>query len=130
MSFHKITIYGNLGKEPQIKEFNGEKVAEFSIATTHKSKAGEETIWFPCVVWGKKAEVIEKYVGKGSPLYVEGRLRQRSYTDKQGLERTYQEVVVADIQLMGKAANSPVSAPNAPTSAPMYAPSMDDDMPL
>lgn len=102
MSFNKITLVGNVGKNPTIKEFNGDKIAEFSIATTETIKGEKSTIWWNCILWGKRAEVIEKYVTSGSQLYVEGRVRQRPYTDKNGVERVWQEVNVTEFQLLGK----------------------------
>ena len=102
MSFNKIIIVGNVGKEPQVKDFNGEKMAEFSVATTDTYKGEKNTIWWNCVLWGKRAEAVEQYVGKGSQVYVEGRVRNRTYTDKQGIERVWQEVMVTDIQFLSR----------------------------
>lgn len=108
---NKITLLGNVGKSPVIKEFNGEKIAEFSIADNQGDKS---TIWWNCVVWGKRAEVIEKYVTGGSQLYVEGKITQRPYTDKNGIERMWQEVRVTDFQLLGKKGEGSANADDLP----------------
>ena len=104
MSFNKIIIVGHIGQEPRINTANGKTVANYSIATTYKAGSTEETIWFSCVSWEKQAEFIQKYVGKGTMLYVEGRLRMSKYTDNQGQERMTPEVIVSNVQLLSKAA--------------------------
>ena len=101
MYLNKAMLMGNVGKEPDIRTANGEKVANFSLATTFKGGEKETTEWHNIVVWGKKAEVIEKYVSKGSSLYVEGTIRTRSWDDQQGERRYTTEIVAHTIQLLG-----------------------------
>lgn len=104
---NSVRLYGNVGKEPEVKTFdNGNKVATFSLATSekHKNQKGElveETTWHNLVVWGKPVDIIEKYVNKGDKLSVEGRLTNRSYEAKDGTKKYIAEIVVNDFLLMG-----------------------------
>lgn len=99
MSYNKVTLIGNLGKDPDIKSFeNGERVANFSIATSesYKDKIGERqtiTDWHNIAVYGKAVDIIEKYVKKGSRLLVEGKLKTRSW-EKDGQKNYVTEVVL------------------------------------
>jgi single-strand DNA-binding protein len=105
-SFNKIVIVGYLGRDPEIRYTpQGTAVCNFSIATTEKrkDKAGEMqdvTTWFRVVVWGKQAEVANQYLSKGRQVYVEGRLRQDEYTDREGNKRQTLEVNATDIQFL------------------------------
>ena len=103
---NKIMLIGNLGKDP---DFNvtpdGTPVAKFSLAVSRntKNRNGErvkETDWFNIVAWRQLAEICEKYLHKGSKVYIEGRLSQRKYTDKEGIQRTAIEVVANDMQML------------------------------
>lgn len=98
---NKAMLIGNVGKDPDIRTANGEKVANFSLATTYRNGDKESTEWHNIVVWGKKAEVIEKYVRKGSSLYVEGMIRTRSWQDKEGVTRYTTEIMANTLQLLG-----------------------------
>lgn len=105
---NSVRLLGNLGKEPVIKTFsNGGKVANFSLATKSfsKDKDGnrvEETDWHNLVVRGKQAEIVEKYLTKGSQIAVEGMLKSRKYTDSDGHDKYITEVVVNEFQMMGR----------------------------
>lgn len=105
---NSVRLLGNLGKEPVVKTFsNGGKVASFSLATKSfsKDKEGnrvEETDWHNLVVWGKQAEIAEKYLSKGSQIAVEGMLKNRKYTDSDGNDKYITEVVVNEFQMIGK----------------------------
>jgi single-strand DNA-binding protein len=98
---NKVMLIGNVGKDPDVRTINGEKVANFSLATTYRNGDKDNTEWHNIVIWGKKAEVVEKYVRKGSPLYIEGSLRTRSWEDQQGVTRYTTEVVGYTLQLLG-----------------------------
>lgn len=106
-SFNKIVIVGYLGRDPEIRYTpTGMAVCNFSIATTErrKDKTGEmqdQTTWFRVTVWGKQAEVANQYLSKGRQVYVEGRLRQEEYTDRDGARRTALEVNATDVQFLG-----------------------------
>lgn len=104
---NKVQLIGNLGQNPEVKELNGgKKVAKFSLATneTYRNKAGEkitDTQWHNLVAWGKTAEIIEKYLKKGSEVAVEGKLLNRHYTDKEGVKRYVTEIQVSELLMLG-----------------------------
>lgn len=106
MSFNKIIIVGNLGRDPELRYTpQGTAVCNFSIATNEKrrDKAGEMqdvTTWFKVTLWGKQAEVAAKYLTKGSSVYVEGRLRVEEWTDRDGNNRQTLDVNGSDIQFL------------------------------
>jgi single-strand DNA-binding protein len=98
--YQKLTIVGNLGKKPEIRYLDsGTAVANFNVATGERytNKNGdkvETTEWFRCEAWSKTAEVVEKYLDKGSKVLVEGRIKTEKYTDKDNVERTATKVRV------------------------------------
>lgn len=106
MSFNKITIVGNLGRDPELRYTpQGNAVCNFSVATNEKKKdkAGDMqdvTTWFRITLWGKQAETASKYLTKGSPIYVEGRLRVEEWTDRDGGQRYTLEVQATDMQFI------------------------------
>src|SRR3972149_5984928 len=108
---NKVQLTENLGQNPEVKELNGgKKVAKFSLATneTYKNKAGEkvtDTQWHNLVAWGKTAEIIEKYLKKGSEVAVEGKLLNRNYTDKEGVKRYVTEIQVSELLMLGGGKN-------------------------
>src|SRR5437588_505407 len=103
---NKIMLIGNLGKDPELNvTAEGTPVTKFSLAVNRKSKASsgelkEETEWFNIVAWRQLAEICERYLHKGSKVYIEGRLTQRKYTDKTGVERIAVEVIANDVQFL------------------------------
>ena len=103
---NKIMLIGNLGKDPELNVTNdGTPVTKFSIAVirSYKTASGdkrEETEWFNIVAWRQLAEICERYLHKGAKVYIEGRLQQRKYTDKNGIERTSVEVVANDMEML------------------------------
>ena len=106
MSLNKILLIGNVGQDPQIRTAGENKVASLTLATTEKrrDKAGNaisETEWHNIVIWGKLADVVEKYVSKGSRLYVEGKIKTEKYTDKEGTDRYSTKVYASSLQLLG-----------------------------
>src|SRR5690348_4035905 len=107
MSFNKIIIVGNLGRDPEMKYTSqGQQVCEFSVATSEKrnnanGEPTEETTWFRVSAWGRLAEVAGKYLSKGRQVYIEGRLRAREWTDKEGKARTSLEVFASELKLLG-----------------------------
>jgi single-strand DNA-binding protein len=104
---NKVQLIGNVGNEPEITNLeSGKKVSKFSIATneSYKDSKGEKvtnTQWHNIVAWGKIAEIVEKYVGKGKEVALEGKLTSRSYETKEGEKRYVTEVVVDEILLLG-----------------------------
>jgi single-strand DNA-binding protein len=105
---NKVQLIGNLGNNPEIITLESEKkVAKFSIATneSYKNSQGEkvtDTQWHNVVAWNKTAEIIERYLEKGSEVAVEGKLTSRSYETKEGEKRYVTEVVVSELLMLGK----------------------------
>lgn len=103
---NKVILVGNLGKDPEIRVIeSGRKVANFSLATTetYKDKNGErvdQTEWHNIVFWGPIADVIEKYLKKGSRIYVEGKIRTRSYDDKEGVKKYITEIMGREMLML------------------------------
>ncbi len=107
-SFNKITIVGYLGRDPELRYTpSGQAVCDFSVATTERkgkrdAEDGEElTTWFRVALWGRQAELANQYLQKGKLVYVEGRLSQREYTDREGNKRTSLEVNGTDLRFIG-----------------------------
>lgn len=103
---NKVQLIGNLGMNPEIKTLDGgKKLAKFSLATNenYKNAKGEkvtETQWHNCIAWGKTAEIIEKFLSKGSEVALEGKLINRNYTDKDGIKRYVTEIEVSEILML------------------------------
>ncbi len=102
-----VQLIGNIGQDPSITNLeNGRKVARFSLATNENYKDGKgekqtDTNWHTIVAWGKTAEIIEKYVGKGKEVGIVGKLKTRTYTTDNGNQRYVTEVEANEILLMG-----------------------------
>ncbi|OFX84354.1 MAG: single-stranded DNA-binding protein [Bacteroidetes bacterium GWF2_33_16] len=107
MGINKVILVGNVGKDPEVKHLDkGVSVARFSLATSETYKKDNQKVtnteWHNIVVWRGLAEVAEKYVKKGTPLYIEGKIRSRSWDDKDGNKRYTTEIVVDTMQLLGQ----------------------------
>ena len=115
MSVNKVILIGNVGKDPEVRYLdNNNVVANFPLATTERgytSRTGQQipdrTDWHNIVVWKGLAQVVEKYVKKGSPIYIEGKIRSRSYDDKDGIKRYVTEIYADNIELLGRKGDSP-----------------------
>lgn len=106
MSLNKIMLIGRC-TAPNIRDLESGKLATFSLATTdrYKDRAGEwkeDTTWHNIVAYGNTAGVVEKYVQKGSQIYIEGKLRNRKYTDRDGIERSVTEVLVSSLEILDR----------------------------
>ncbi|MBK7393299.1 MAG: single-stranded DNA-binding protein [Chloracidobacterium sp.] len=107
MSFNKIILVGNLGKDPELRYTpQGDAVCSFSMATNErkKDKSGEfqdVTTWFKVTLWRRQAENASKYLSKGSSVYIEGRLQMEEWTDRDGKERFTLGVQATDMQFIG-----------------------------
>ena len=164
MSFNKIIIVGNLGRDPELRYTpQGNAVCSFTLATNERrrDKSGEFqdiTTWFRVTLWGNQAETASKYLAKGRPVYIEGRLRVEEWTDRDNNNRYTLEVNATEMQFIGSrqdaggeysgggpshdepaySGSSPAasdsSASSSPTSAsPAAAPTpapADDDIPF
>lgn len=114
MSLNKVMLIGNVGKDPEVRYLegggqagSGRKVATFTLATSEKfrdrnGESRENTEWHNIVAWGQPADIVERFVKKGTQLYIEGRLRTRSWTDKNGGTRYTTEINVDNLQLLGR----------------------------
>jgi len=104
---HKIVIIGHLGRDPEMKYTpQGQGVTTFSLASSRKYKTSfgeqrEETEWFNCSAWGKLAEICNQYLTKGKQVYVEGRLKTRTYEAQNGEKRFSLDVTCNEIQFLG-----------------------------
>jgi single-strand DNA-binding protein len=159
-SVNKVIIIGNLGKDPEVRYLpSGSAICNITVATSRQWKdktsgeRQEETEWHRITFFDRMAEIAGEYLKKGRPVYVEGRLKTRKYTDKDGVEKYATDIVATEMQLLGGReggggggsddgggmGNAPRSAPAA---APRQAPSkpaaksatgfddMDDDIPF
>ncbi len=146
MSFNKIILVGNLGRDPELRYTpQGTPVCSFTLATNEKrkDKSGEMqdlTTWFRVTFWGRQAETASQYLTKGKPVYVEGRLRTEEWTDRDGKQRFTLEVHATDMQFIGQRTEesgySPGGSTNkqAQTSPEKHDPTepemSDDDIPF
>ncbi|MFY8171057.1 MAG: single-stranded DNA-binding protein [Sphingobacteriaceae bacterium] len=134
---NKVILVGHLGKDPEVRHLeNGVAVASFSLATTetYTNKAGEkseQTEWHNIVLWRGLAEVAEKYLKKGKQIYVEGKIRTRSWDDKEGIKRYTTEVVGDSFTMLGKKEDGASSNPiNQAVSAPAATDEIGDGLPF
>lgn len=108
MSLNKVLLIGNAGRDPEVRHLeSGVAVVTLSVATTErfKDKNGEtkeQTEWHSVVFWRNLAEIVERDVRKGSPLFIEGRLRTRSWEDQHGLKKYVTEIVADNLRLLGR----------------------------
>ncbi|HXF39475.1 MAG TPA: single-stranded DNA-binding protein [Blastocatellia bacterium] len=141
-SFNKITIVGYLGRDPELRYTpDGTPVCDFSVATTErrKDRSGEQqeiTTWFRVTVWRKLAEIAGQYLAKGKQVYVEGRLIQREYQDRDGHTKYSLEVTASEIQFLGARGDDPQPSRAAGAGAQARqetesaAPVTEDDIPF
>ena len=119
-SLNKVLLIGNVGRDPEVRYLDqgaaqggqSTKVATFTLATTdrYRDRNGElreNTEWHNLVLWRQLADLAEKYIRRGSQIYVEGRLRTRSYTDQQGQKKYMTEIVADNVQLLGRRDGEP-----------------------
>lgn len=109
MSVNKVILLGNAGKDPEIRDVQGVKVAQFTLATTDRAytkhdgtQVPERTEWHNVVAWRGIADVCERYVRKGSKIYIEGKLTTRSWDGRDGTKQYRTEVVIENLELCDK----------------------------
>lgn len=132
MSVNKVILVGNVGKDPEVRYIEKDlAVANFPIATTERgytlqngTQVPDRTEWHNIVAWRSLATLSEKYIKKGSQLYIEGKIQSRSW-EKDGIKRTIVEIVAESIQLLGK---KPESVSNTTSDEPQATPV--DDLPF
>ena len=123
MSLNKVMLIGNVGKDPDVRYLDNSgnaKVATFTLATTerYKDRSGEtreNTEWHNIVAWRNSADIVERFVKKGTQLYIEGRIRTRSWDDQSGNKRFTTEILVDNLQLLGRKADNPASQSGSQT---------------
>ena len=118
MSLNKAMLIGNVGKDPEVRYLDGSngqaKVATFTLATTERyrdrnGEVRENTEWHNIVAWRNNADVAERFIRKGTQLYIEGRIRTRSWDDQTGNKRYTTEIIADTLQLLGKKSDNPAS---------------------
>ena len=110
MSINKVILIGNVGRDPEIRyTAPGQAVASFSLATTERgytaangTQVPDRTEWHSIVMWGKNDEIAERYIRKGSQLYIEGKLRTRTWEDKNQIKRQVTEIYVDTFDFLGR----------------------------
>ena len=116
MSLNKAMLIGNVGRDPEVRYLDGNsgqaKVATFTLATTERyrdrnGETRENTEWHNIVAWRSTADVVEKYVKKGTQVYIEGRIRTRAWDDQTGNKRYTTEIIADTLQLLGKKSDNP-----------------------
>jgi single-strand DNA-binding protein len=122
-SVNKVILVGNLGRDPEVRYLpSGEPVANVALATSskYKDKTGqlvEETEWHRVTFFGKLAEIVAEYLKKGRSIYIEGRLKTRKYTDKDGVEKYATDIIANEMQMLGSREGGD-DTPRAPRPAP------------
>lgn len=138
---NKVILIGNLGADPKVHSTqSGSVVTSLSVATSRRVKQADgsyadETEWHRVTCFSKLAEVARDYLAKGKQVYIEGRLRTRKFTDKDGAEKYVTEIICEKLQMLGRkddgdapaAAPAPAAQHSAPATAPTYS---DDEVPF
>jgi single-strand DNA-binding protein len=140
MSVNKAILIGRLGKDPELRYTpSGKAVTSFPLATTERwtgadGQRNESTTWHNIIAWGKQAELLKEYLSKGREVYIEGRIDNRSYDDKEGNKRYISEVVVQNFSFIGSRGDQDSSPRSESESPPPPASddlgSSDDDLPF
>ena len=149
MSVNKVILIGNVGKDPDVKYFdNGSVVANFTLATTERgytaangTQIPDRTEWHNVVCWRGLAKVAEQFVRRGGQVYIEGKIRSRTYDDANGVKRYVSEIYVDNLELLGRRRENeggdtaptsygqPINQPTQTTS-PIQDISEEDDLPF
>ena len=138
MSVNKVILIGNVGKDPDVRYLdNGVAVATFSLATTERgytlqngTQVPDRTEWHNIVLWRGLAQTAEKYVHKGDKLYIEGKIRSRSYDDQNGVKRSIVEIFADNMEMLTPRGTA---QPQQPMQQPVQQPVVEnpsDDLPF
>lgn len=142
MSLNKVMLIGNVGKDPDVRYLdNGVAVATITLATSERgyklqngTDVPERTEWHNVILWRGLAETAEKYVHKGDKLYIEGKIRTRSYDDQNGVKRYITEIFADNMEMLTPRANNSPSTPSpvAPSAQQASAQGMNasEDLPF
>ena len=135
MSLNKVQLIGNVGKDPEVRYLDsGVAVATFTLATTDRAytlangtRVPERTEWHNIVLWRGLAEVAEKYVRKGDKLYIEGKIRSRSYDDQNGVKRYIVEIFGDNMEMLSQRAPQSATPSSQTAAQPAGAPQTQSD---
>ena len=138
---NKVMLIGNVGKEPEVRYYEADQaVAQLRLATTERgytlqngTQVPERTEWHNLVFYRRLAKLVEQYVHKGDKLYVEGKIRNRSYDDQQGQKRFVSEIIVENMELLSpkpQNAGEPQAEPEKTTEKPPQEDGQDKDLPF
>jgi len=141
MSVNKVILIGNVGKDPDVRYLDsGVAVATFSLATTERgytlqngTQVPDRTEWHNIVLWRGLAQTAEKYVHKGDKLYIEGKIKSRSYDDQNGIKRTIVEIFADNMEMLTPRGASQPQAQAVPAQQPVQQPvaeNTSDDLPF
>ena len=142
MSVNKVILIGNVGKDPDVRYLdNGVAVATFSLATTERgytlqngTQVPDRTEWHNIVLWRGLAQTAEKYVHKGDKLYIEGKIKSRSYDDQNGIKRTIVEIFADNMEMLTPRSTAQsqgaTQASQTVQPQPMASSSADEDLPF
>ena len=128
MTLNKVMLIGNVGKDPEPRHLeNGTMIVTITVATTERYKdrngeVKEQTEWHNVVCWRSLAEIVDKYVRKGTQLYIEGKLRSRSWEDQNGQKRYVTEIVADVLRLLGRKPEQQAAIGATGATAPKLAP--------
>ena len=134
---NKVQLIGNLGKDPEVRTLDGgSKVCQFTLATTEKgytlqngTQVPDRTEWHNIVLWKKLAETAEKYVHKGDKLYIEGKIRTRSYDDQNGVKRYVTEIFGDNMEMLTPRAAQPAAPAQPQAASPVAAAAQPENNP-
>ncbi len=133
-SVNKVILIGNLGKDPEVRHLeNGASVANFSIATSENykdRKSGEkvtQTEWHSIVVWRGLADIAERFLKKGDKVFIEGKLRTRSWQDQDGNTKYTTEVIADNLTMLGKSPENNTSSSQSQPKAASTSTATDED---
>ena len=133
---NKVMLIGHLGKDPEVRRLeSGATVASFTLATTeaYKDKSGnrvEQTEWHNIVCWRKLGEIAEKYLKKGSLVYVDGKIRTRSYTDKDNQKKYFTEIIADNFTMLDRKPEGTPATAGAANEVDIAADAPVDDLPF
>jgi len=133
-NYNKVLLMGNLTRDPELKRTSTDMaIAQIGMAVNrrYKDKTGEqreETTFVDCEAWGKTAETMAKYLSKGKPVFIEGRLKLDQWQDKDGNNRSKLKIVIENFQFIDSRGNQTATPPAAGATAPATPP--DDDIPF
>ena len=139
MSVNKVILIGNVGRDPEIRHLDtGVAVATFPLATTERgytlqngTQVPDRTDWHNIVMWRGLADIVEKYVHKGDRLYIEGKLRPRSYDDQNGQKRYTVEIIADNMEMLSpKVSSQPSVAQQATPQTTVTTNDTPDDLPF